>query len=243
MGMELWGSVSQDGGSTWTPSHSILPAALLPNQTNVANFSYWCNEAIWQRAIGGLAVLSLDSPSEIWAVGETTDFYCWGDIGSGTKGAGRLARQISSGNGSVVGDPCWLSQTEWAYVTLYNETVYGTEYGMKFCERAAELNALLDEPEKVPAWSAWLYNNELFAGNSSTSLQEVTHAVWIADKSEGAGYWQRHWRDISATNNSQKVWTEITYDVNASNWYPVLEEQYGNLVHFLPYTDILMVWC
>jgi hypothetical protein len=47
MGMDVWGSVSLDGGYTWSPSQMILPPALLPNQTDVANFSYWCNEAIW----------------------------------------------------------------------------------------------------------------------------------------------------------------------------------------------------
>jgi hypothetical protein len=226
MGMELWGAISKDGGYTWSASHPILPAALLPNQTNVANFSYWCNEAIWQRAIGGLAVLELGS--EIWAVGETTDFFCWGSIGSGTKGAGRIARQISSTEAAVIGDPCWLSQTEYAYVTLYNETVYGTEYGMKFCERADELNAMLDKPSLVPAWSAWLYNNELYANNSMTSLQEVTHSVWIEEGEKG--YWQRFWRDISPTNNSMKVWVEVTFDKDGTGWYPVLEEEYGNKV-------------
>ncbi|RDW75879.1 hypothetical protein BP5796_06700 [Coleophoma crateriformis] len=226
MGMELWGAVSHDGGYTWTPSSSILPAALLPNQTNVANFSYWCNEAIWQRAIGGLTVLELDA--EIWAVSETTNFFCWGTIGSGTRGAGRIARRLA-GNGSTIGDPCWLDQTEYAYITLYNETVYGTEYGMKICEQAPALNALLDEPASVPPYSAWLYNNPLYAENSTTSLQENTHAVWI-DASNGTGYWQRHWRDITATNNSEKVWTEITYNVEGSDWYPVLLEQYGNKI-------------
>ena len=227
MGMELWGAVSHDSGYTWSASHPILPAALLPNQTNVANFSYWCNEAIWQRAIGGLAVLQLDS--EIWAVGETTDFFCWGDIGSGTKGAGRIARQISSVDSSIIGDPCWLSQTEYAYVTLYNETIYGTEYGMKCCERADELNSMLNQPSKVPAWSAWLYNNELFAADNTTSLQEVTHSVRIEGEG-GKGYWQRFWRDISPTNNSMRVWVEVTFDEEGRDWYPVLEEQYGNKV-------------
>ena len=235
MGMELWGAISQDGGYTWSVSHPILPAALLPNQTNVANFSYWCNEAIWQRAIGGLAVLELGL--EIWAIGETTDFYCWGDIGSGTKGAGRIARQISPTDGDVIGDPCWLMQTEYAYVTLYNETVYGTEYGMKFCERAEELNKMLEEPTKVPAWSAWLYNNELYAGNSTTSLQEVTHSVWI-EAEGGKGYWQRFWRDITATNNSMRVWVEVTFDDKGKEWYPVLEEAYGNKVRASSPNDV-----
>jgi hypothetical protein len=71
MGMELWGAISHDGGNTWTASQSLLPPSLLPNQTDVANFSYWCNEAIWQRAIGGLAILPVGD--EVWGVGETTD--------------------------------------------------------------------------------------------------------------------------------------------------------------------------
>ncbi|CZR57931.1 uncharacterized protein PAC_07821 [Phialocephala subalpina] len=228
MGMELWGAMSHDGGYTWTPSHSILPAALLPNQTNVANFSYWCNEAIWQRAIGGLAVLEVDS--EIWGVGETTDFFCWGDIGSGTRGAGRIARQLSTVDGMPIGDPCWLNQNNWTYIELYNETVYGTEYGMKFCEKADEMNAQLVEPTKVPAWSAWLYNDQLYAANNWSSLQEVTHSVWI-EQDDGPGYWQRFWRDISPTNNSMRVWWEMTYDKEGKDWYPGIEEAYGNKVY------------
>jgi hypothetical protein len=108
--------------------------------------------------------------------------------------------------------------------------VYGTQYGMKFCEKANEMNALLDEPELVPAWSAWLYNDVLYAANNWSSLQEVTHAIWIGNDDEGDGYWQRFWRDISPTNNSQAVWVETTYSKNGSEWYPVLEEQYGNQV-------------
>lgn len=226
MGMELWGAISHDGGYTWSASQSILPAALLPNQTDVANFSYWCNEAIWQRAIGGLAVLNLGS--EIWAIGQTTDFFCWGDIGSGTRGAGRIARRLSPADGSSIGDPCWLNQNNWTYITLYNETRYGTQYGMQFCESATELNAMLESPKTVPAWSDWLYNNQLDSYNSTTSLQEVTHAVWIEDG--GTGCWQRFWRDISPTDNSMRVWVELSYDVEGRKWYPQLEVKYGNKV-------------
>ena len=226
MGMELWGAISHDGGYTWSSSHSVLPAALLPNQTNVANFSYWCNEAIWQRAIGGLAVLNVGS--EIWGVGQTTDFFCWGDIGSGTKGAGRIARQLSPVDGSTIGDPCWLVQNNWTYITLYNETRYGTDYGMRFCDRASEMNKMLDEPKMVPAWSDWLYNNQLDPYETTTSLQEVTHAVWV--KNGGHGYWQRFWRDISPKNNSMRVWVETSFDLKGGNWYPRFEREFGNKV-------------
>lgn len=229
MGMELWGSISLDSGHTWTPSQSLLPASLLPNQTSVANFSYWCNEAIWQRAIGGLAVLPL-SDGSIWGVGETTDYFCWGTIGSGTRGAGRIARQIASADGSPLGDPCWLDQNNWTYVQAWNETVYGTEYGMRFCDAADEMNAYLDGPANVPAWSAWLYNDVLYAANNWSSLQEVTHAVWIEGSEGEEGYWQRFWRDISPAKNSMRVWAETTFNRQGGDWYPVLEEQYGNQV-------------
>jgi hypothetical protein len=226
MGMELWGSMSHDGGYTWSASKPILPAALLPNQTNVENFGYWCNEGIWQRAIGGLTVLELNST--IWAVGQTTDWFCAGDLGSGTRGAGRIARQLSPVDGSTIGNPCWLTQNNWTTITLYNETIYGTEYGMAFCDSAAALNAMMEQPSMVPPWSDWLFNNELHAGNTATSLQEVTHAVWIEE--ESGGYWQRFWRDISATDNSMRVWVEVSFDAEGKEWYPVVEEEYGNIV-------------
>jgi len=48
----------------------------------------------------------------------------------------------------------------------WNETVYGTEYGMKMCDQADVMNALLLDPTAVPAWSAWLYNDVLYAANN-----------------------------------------------------------------------------
>lgn len=76
-----------------------------------------------------------------------------------------------------IGNPCWLNQNNWTYIERYNETVYGTEYGMKFCDKAAEMNAQLAKPDEVPAWSAWLYNDELYAADNRSSLQEVMHST------------------------------------------------------------------
>lgn len=90
-------------------------------------------------------------------MGQTTDWFCWGGIGSGTRGAGRIARQVSSVDGGTIGNPCWLEQNDWTEVTLYNETVYGTEYGMAICDTALAMNTLLAKPDMVPAWSDWLY--------------------------------------------------------------------------------------
>jgi hypothetical protein len=173
-------------------------------------------------------------------VGETTDYYCWGTIGSGTKGAGRIARQIipstyaRSDNSTINGltflsDPCWVTQNNYtSEVLLYNETIYGTKYNMSFCQHAAALEDLMEEPSMVPAWSAWLYNNELYAEDDTHYMQENTHAVWIADDIQAGGYWQRFWRDITATNNTQKVWVE--YSPDGEDWYPVLSKEYGNRV-------------
>ena len=41
MGQEIWGGVSHDGGSSWSDSQVILPSALLPNQSQEYNFTYW----------------------------------------------------------------------------------------------------------------------------------------------------------------------------------------------------------
>ena len=40
-GQDVWGGVSHDDGYTWTDPVEIFPPALLPNQTNQANFTYW----------------------------------------------------------------------------------------------------------------------------------------------------------------------------------------------------------
>lgn len=88
----------------------------------------------------------------MYAVGQTADFYCWGDIGSGTTGAGRIARAVDPA-GAAVGDPCWLTMNGFTEIQLFDETVYGTEYGMKFCDAAAgAINAQLRRPGEVPAW-------------------------------------------------------------------------------------------
>lgn len=229
MGQDVWISVSHDEGLNWSAPHSILPAALLANQTDTLNFTYWCDNSIWQRAIQALTIVEVDSV--VYAVGQTTDFYCWGDIGSGTKAAGRIARPVSS-NGTAQGDPCWLTMNEWTDTLLFNETIYGADYGMKFCEEKDAINELLSEPSEVPAWGDWLYNNELYAADGTHYMQENTHAIWVSDNSSASGgYWQRFWRDITASNNTQAVWVEITTNSTGGDWYPHVLEEYGNQIY------------
>lgn len=228
MGQDVWISVSQDNGLTWSPPHTILPAALLPNQTDTRNFTYWCDASIWQRALQALTVVEVHDV--VYTVGQTTDFYCWGDLGSGSKAAGRIARPVDS-EGNATGDPCWLSMNEWTEVQLFNETIYGTEYGMQFCDDKDAINALLAEPAEVPAWGDWLYNHELYAADGVHYMQENTHAIWVSDNSStSGGYWQRFWRDITATNNTQSVWVETTANQTGGNWYPQVLAEYGNQI-------------
>ncbi|KAL5361081.1 hypothetical protein BJX96DRAFT_175901 [Aspergillus floccosus] len=54
MGQEVWIATSKDSGHTWTPNQSLLPAALLPNQNGLRDYSYWCDRQIPQY-LGTLA--------------------------------------------------------------------------------------------------------------------------------------------------------------------------------------------
>jgi hypothetical protein len=228
MGQDVWITVSHDGGFTWSPSSSIIPAALLPNQTDTRNFTYWCNSQIWQRALQALTIVEVRG--QVYAVAQTSNFYCYGSLGSGVKAAGRIARAVLP-DGSAAADPCWLTKNEYTDALLFNETIFGIEYGMSYCEDKDALNALLAEPAEVPAWGDWLYNNELYAADGVHYMQEQTHAVWVSDDEVSAGgYWQRFWRDITATNNTMAVWVETTYDPAGDSWYPTVLEEYGNQI-------------
>ncbi|RYP10817.1 hypothetical protein DL764_000439 [Monosporascus ibericus] len=234
-GQESWLTTSVDGGYTWSPSVSILPEALLPNQTTAANYSYWCDHRIYQRAVHPIAFVPV-SRDTLYAVSQTTLRYCWGDDAKGTKAAGRIARAIDE-EGNPVGDPCWSSQNEWAYEVRYNETVYGTEYGMKMCEHAEQIEAYLREPATTPAWGSWLYATKLYAADDTHDMQEPTRAVWFGDDEGGCkkhrgGHWERFWRDISGSDTiSHAVWVEHTASRSGDDWYPKVEQQRGNAIY------------
>ncbi len=155
-------------GSPWSPSVSLLPPALLPNQTVEANYTYWCSQGIAQRGWQALTFVQLDG-GELYAIGQSGSRWCPGTY----KSAGRIARQISM-DGKPLGEPCWIEKNEYTYSELYNETIYGTEYGMRGCARACDINKALRQPDKAPAWSPWLYNNLLFAADGAHSMQENT---------------------------------------------------------------------
>lgn len=227
IGQDAWLSTSTDGGFTWSKGYSILPDALLPNQTSPANYTYWCDNRIWQRAHHPVAWVPINK-NTLYAVSQTTLRYCWGEDAKGTKAAGRIARVIDK-SGKPVGDPCWTSQNNWTEVVRFNETIYGKKYGMKFCKHAKQIEAYLKEPAKVPAWGTWLYQTKLYAADDMHDMQEPTHSVWFGNKL--GGYWERFWRDISGSDIiSTAVWVEHTSSRKGENWYPKVEKQHGNQI-------------
>jgi hypothetical protein len=230
MGQDVWVSVSKDSGLTWDPPHSIVEAAILPNQTDdLHNFKWWCDRRIAQRVWQPLTFVELPDAKtdedELYVVIQSASRWCPASF----RAAGRIAQRIDR-QGQAVGNPCWLEITDETYKQLYHETVYGTKYGMKMCPRACEINRIVRGPDKAPAWSTWLYNTELYAADGKHSMQEQTHGVWFNDTdSPTGGYWQRFWRDISGTSiNTLAVWVEFSEDREGRDWYPRRVGQYGN---------------
>ncbi|TEA12830.1 hypothetical protein C8034_v005568 [Colletotrichum sidae] len=227
MGQDVWISASNDGGITWSPGRSLMPAALLPNQTETHNWKYWCDRGIAQRAWQALSFVRL-SDGDLYAVGQSGSRWCPGRWAT----AGRIAVRISL-DGGPLQDPCWLEKNEYTESQLYAETVYGTAFGMESCARACEVNAALRSPDEAPAWSPWLYNNGLVAADGTHQMEEQTFAVWHDDAtSPTGGYWQRHWRDISPEReNTHAVWVEYNQDPGGEGWYPKVRNRTGNDIY------------
>lgn len=237
-GQDVWISTSGDGGHTWTPSTSLLPAAILPNQTDdVHNYKYWCDKGIAQRAWQALAFVHLPElpgaeeeggDGELYVIGQSGTRWCPGRFAS----AGRIAQRITPDGGQPIGPPCWIEKNGYTDSQLYNETIYGTEYGMKDCRRACEINRHLIQPDEAPAWSPWLYNSALYAADGVHRMEEQTHAIWHDDSdSPTGGYWQRFWRDISSdADNTMAVWVEYNEDPRGRGWYPQAKSAHGNQI-------------
>ncbi|KXS99972.1 hypothetical protein AC578_798 [Pseudocercospora eumusae] len=229
MGQDVRISVSSDDGLTWSANQVVMPAALLPNQTDVKNFTYWCSRNITQRAWQALTFVYLTESDKLYAIGQGASVVCPGD----KQSAGRIAVQINKANGTAADDPCWIEKNEYTEPQLFSHTIYGTQYGMKDCTDADEINAIIREPDQAPAWSPWLYNHKLYAADGIHNMQEQTHAVRFTDHHGSAtgGYWQRFWRDISPTNNTHAVWVEYNDDEGGQGWYPYTLSEYGNKIY------------
>ena len=237
MGQDVRISTSTDGGMTWNQSYSLIPPALLPNQTEVGNYTYWCTLGIAQRAWQALAFVQLPGSGygedEVFAIGQSGSRWCPASF----RTAGRVARRIGLHDGQPISDPCWIEKNELTDLQLYNQTVWGTKYGMKYCDRAEEISAALREPDVAPAWSSWLYNNELFAADDIHSMQEQTHSVWFPTSNHSSyrgekGYWQRFWRDISGADTiTHNVWVEYNQNKTGEGWYPKVLSQHDNKIY------------
>ncbi|KAJ0383037.1 hypothetical protein COL922a_011311 [Colletotrichum nupharicola] len=107
MGQDVWISTSNDSGLTWSPGKSLMPAALLPNQTEAYNWKYWCDRGIAQRAWQALTFVHL-SDGSLYAIGQSGSRWCPGRWTS----AGRIAVEISL-DGEPLQDPCWIEKNEW----------------------------------------------------------------------------------------------------------------------------------
>ncbi|EME80031.1 uncharacterized protein MYCFIDRAFT_177020 [Pseudocercospora fijiensis CIRAD86] len=165
MGQDVRISVSGDGGLTWSANRVVMPAALLPNQTDTKNFEYWCSRNIIQRAWQALTFVHIRESDKLYAIGQGASVACPGD----KQSAGRIAVLINKELGSAAGDPCWIEKNEYTGPQLFSQTVYGIKYGMKDCADAEKINAILREPDQAPAWSPWLYNHKGLFSFSCTS--------------------------------------------------------------------------
>ncbi|KAI0148683.1 hypothetical protein GGR57DRAFT_515062 [Xylariaceae sp. FL1272] len=227
MGQDVRLTTSPDGGLTWSANSIILPAALLPNQTSVQNFSYYCNLGITQRALQAHTFVPLPT-GELYLVGLSASRYCV-DGSGGFQSAGRIARKIDI-HGTPLGDPCWTEMNSYATTQLFSETVYGTQYGMKLCAQKDEINQVMLQPKTEPFGSPWLANNVLYSSDGTHSAGELTQSVWVNDNSSSTGgYWQRFWRDTSTSSiNTHSVWVEYNDDKSGAGWYPQVLQQTGN---------------
>ncbi|KAI8626228.1 hypothetical protein F5Y19DRAFT_447632 [Xylariaceae sp. FL1651] len=229
MGQDVRISASSDGGLTWSANSIIMPAALLPNQTIVRNFTWYCDQGITQRAWQAHTFVELPT-RELYAIGLSASRYCVGGSG-GFQSAGRIARQIDI-NGTPLADPCWIEMNSYTTQQLFSQTVYGTQYGMTMCAQTAQINSMLLAPDTAPFGSPWLANTAFYAADNVHSMGELTHATWFNDNSSSTGgYWQRFWRDTSSSSiNTHAVWVEYNQDIAGAGWYPRVLQTQGNQI-------------
>ncbi|KIY71891.1 hypothetical protein CYLTODRAFT_418434 [Cylindrobasidium torrendii FP15055 ss-10] len=216
-GQQTWiaqGSLSNEM-SEWSfgEPRVVVGSALLTNQSEEANYTYWCDNNIVQRASQPNAVVPFEG--EVYLITELVDIVCFAEGTSKyTVGAGRYIVPLSVPDEAG----CWLSQTEYYTEHLYNQTSLSVDICPELLMTG--LSALLERPDILPFTNARLINaGQFFASDGQTPLQEVTHAVWF-DDGQGSGYWQRFWRDVKGSNNSLVNWVEFTSDPKGADWFP-----------------------
>lgn len=162
----------------------------------------------------------------MWGVAQTAVFNCPDGMNDFRKGAGNIARAIDQ-KGNPMGEACWVNKNNWTDATAWDMTIYGTQWGMKWCKYRDQINAVLDSPPGVALGSDFLDNVDFYASDNKTEMEEPTHALWIKDRSvrPNGGYWQRFWR------GGVSVWVEYSYDLWGRDWYPKSAHSYGNKIY------------
>ncbi|KAF9047157.1 hypothetical protein BDZ89DRAFT_1127202 [Hymenopellis radicata] len=197
----------------------VVGSALLPNQTSEANYTYWCNNMIVQRASQPNGFVKFQSV--IYSIVEFADIVCYGS-GKYTTGSGRMVIPLSGPKSTG----CWLTQNKFTVEHLYSET----HLPMRLCQPHLRdgLNKLLTRPDILPFSNDKLINAQNFyASDGVTTLQEVTHAVWHGHPT--SGYWQRFWRDVRGSNNSLVNWVE--FSATGEDWFPLVVTPERNSIY------------
>ncbi|KAG7088028.1 hypothetical protein E1B28_012065 [Marasmius oreades] len=220
MGQQVWVGTADRNGSSWKWNKPAIPgpSALLPNQTSVGeqNYTYWCNQGIIQRALQPSALVEYNG--DIYSIIEPVDRVCPGGPGSNSgavDGAGRLAARFNISTGQLTAKACWLSKNSFTTASQYKQTPLGDS--LCSTDILNGLNPLLDRPDILPFTDARMINSPKFVGSDgSSSMTEVTHAVW----NEQGQYWARFWRDSTGSKTTFVHWVEFSSEETGNDWFP-----------------------
>ena len=152
-----------------------------------------CSNHISQRAWQSVSLITSPQSHITYAVAVSTCFQCSPES-EWNYSAGRVARPLNLQTGVPAGEPCWLNQNELTESLEFQNTVYGTKYGMKYCEERDVLNELLARPENVPAWHASLYNHDV--SHFPTSCIEQANNLSVLCCGPRACPWRSHARGM-----------------------------------------------
>ena len=192
------------------PPMELFPSALTPDeQPSIAYNGSRLIRAMCPDAFVQLSDGTLYAVAELYGRSDVTGLAHEGGGIKGT-GYGRVARQLSTTDGSIVGSICWVQPSKYALNALLH-TPYMPPPTVPYCVDADELVAMLADPTNQPPWSWALEsdNHPVVAADGSGQLGEPTHAVQMANN-ETCRFWRsfselvplNHTLYIECTNTS-----------------------------------------